>query len=438
MVFSGVVYPAGITYKADFLVGFFLIIICIYPLFDLKHILLFLVKTTNMELSILQIFSLLIVFVSLLLASFLLAARSKNYLSNLLLAAFLIVSAIDSDSIFLGSYIYPNYPTLGLLLSSFIFFKIPLLYLYLLSVIYANFSLSWRSWLHTIPFIIDILLFVPRFYSQDLQGQIEFFEMDHNTEYRALEVQISYLLIHGQIIAYLIAMFITVNRYRKLLLENYSNANLINYKWLLSFLTIFSIDFGVASFKNLFLFFGSEEAYYYSMFITSLVSMGYIIWLVFKTMIHPEIFRGVDSKLQLVDNFISDKNKEDKSDSVDNFGNATNFNKKIQLINDYMTENEPFLDPSLTVYDLSKQIGMPVKELSLLINHELNQHFFDFVNGFRIRKAMELLSDEKKKKFTVLEILYDVGFNSKSSFNTAFKKYTKLTPTEYRKKHTYK
>ena len=100
-----------------------------------------------------------------------------------------------------------------------------------------------------------------------------------------------------------------------------------------------------------------------------------------------------------------------------------------------MTKNEPFLDPSLTIYDLSKQIEMPAKDLSLLINHEFNQHFFDFVNGFRIRKAMEILADPDKKDLTVLEILYDVGFNSKSSFNTAFKKYTQLTPTEYRKKH---
>ena len=100
-----------------------------------------------------------------------------------------------------------------------------------------------------------------------------------------------------------------------------------------------------------------------------------------------------------------------------------------------MLENEPFLDPSLTIYDLSKQIGMSTKDLSLLINHELNQHFFDFVNGFRIRKAMEILQDPSKKDLTVLEILYDVGFNSKSSFNTAFKKYTQLTPTQYRKKH---
>jgi AraC-like DNA-binding protein len=109
--------------------------------------------------------------------------------------------------------------------------------------------------------------------------------------------------------------------------------------------------------------------------------------------------------------------------------------EKINSLNTFMSEEEPFLDPSLTIYELSKQIGFPAKELSLLINHDLNQHFFDFVNGFRIRKAMEILADPDKKELTVLEILYEVGFNSKSSFNTAFKKYTQLTPTEYRRKH---
>ncbi|MFC2101528.1 helix-turn-helix domain-containing protein [Bacteroidota bacterium] len=65
-------------------------------------------------------------------------------------------------------------------------------------------------------------------------------------------------------------------------------------------------------------------------------------------------------------------------------------------------------------------------------NHDLNQHFFDFGNGYRIRKAMEMFVDPGKKEVTVLEILYDIGFNSKSSFNTAFKKYTQLIPAECR------
>jgi len=389
-----------------------------------------------MELDILKLLSLLIVFVSLLLAAFLLAMRSKNYLSNVLLAMFLIVSAVDSDSNFLGNYIYPNYPALGLLLSSLVFLKLPFLYLYLVSFIYANFKLKWKHLLHAIPFIIDILVFVPRFYSQDLAGQFAFFEADDAAPRRIIEVQISYILIHSQITVYLVAMFVLVNRYRRLLLENYSNASLLNYKWLFQFLIVFSTTSIMASLKNLFLFFGSEEAFFYSMLITSLIAMSYIIWIVFKTITQPELFRGIDSKLQLVTTMVNDNSLAEKDNLNAKIELPAKFNEKVHLVNDYMTENEPFLDPSLTIYDLAKQITMPVKELSLLINHDLNQHFFDFVNGFRIRKAMEILSDPKRKELTVLEVLYDVGFNSKSSFNTAFKKYTRLTPTEYRKKHT--
>ncbi len=149
---------------------------------------------------------------------------------------------------------------------------------------------------------------------------------------------------------------------------------------------------------------------------------------------HPELFRGIDSKLQLVNKLVKEEAGLEHA-STDKSEAPLQFNKKIEDLNNYMVDNEPFLDPSLTIYELSKQIEYPSKELSLLINHDLNQHFFDFVNGFRIRKAMEILSDPDKKELTVLEILYEVGFNSKSSFNTAFKKYTQLTPTEYRKKH---
>ena len=102
-----------------------------------------------------------------------------------------------------------------------------------------------------------------------------------------------------------------------------------------------------------------------------------------------------------------------------------------------MSVNDPleWIADEIRLIQTARQLDMPVRELSLLINRLLNQHFFDFVNSFRIRKAMEMLKDPGKKEFTVLEILYEVGFNSKSSFNTAFKKYTQLTPTQYRNKH---
>ncbi len=388
-----------------------------------------------MELNIIQIFSLLIVFVSLMLAAFLLTMRSANYLSNVLLAMFLIVGAIDSDSIFLIGYIYPNYPALGIFLSSLVFFKMPLLYLYLVSVTFSDFKLEWKYLWHGLPFLVNFIVFIPRFYAVGTEGQLEYLNAQTISE-RQIEVHISYITLHLQIFVYLIFSFILVNKYRRLLLENYSNASLFNYKWLFQFVVIISFDAIIASLKNLFMFFGSEEAYFYSMLITSLVALAYIVWLVLKTMRHPELFRGIDSKLQLVTKLLKDEGHVKPVILTEKADYPSKFNEKVEVLNNYMTENEPFLDASLTIYDLSKQIGMSAKDLSLLINHDLNQHFFDFVNGFRIRKAMEMLSDPDKKEFTVLEILYDVGFNSKSSFNTAFKKQTGYTPTEYRKSNS--
>jgi len=386
-----------------------------------------------MELDILQIFSLLDVFISLLLAVFLLTIKSKNYLSNILLALFLIIHAQDSDSIFLGNYIYPNFPATGMLIKSTVLLQMPILYLYLLSVIYSDFKLRRIHLLHSLPFIFGNLILMPGFYLLDFDGKLEFLgSLDGSQNH--IEIKIIFAILHIQAFSYLIFSFLIVNKYRRLLLENFSNASLFNYKWLFQFISILSIGYLIATMKNLSLFFGTEETFYYSMLITSFVALFYITWSVFKVMRHPELFRGIDSKLQLVNNLIKEESEHENINEI-----KTKLNEKIiekdHALNKFMIEEEPFLNPSLSIYDLAKKINMQTRELSLLINHDLNQHFFDFVNGFRIRKAMEMLKDPKKKDYTVLEILYDVGFNSKSSFNTAFKKYTQLTPTQYRKKH---
>ena len=88
----------------------------------------------------------------------------------------------------------------------------------------------------------------------------------------------------------------------------------------------------------------------------------------------------------------------------------------------------------MTLQKLAAQVDMPEKELSILINQQIGKHFFDFINEYRIREAKILLKDQPN--LTVLEILYQVGFNSKSSFYTAFKKETGITPSDYRKSNS--
>lgn len=64
----------------------------------------------------------------------------------------------------------------------------------------------------------------------------------------------------------------------------------------------------------------------------------------------------------------------------------------------FMTEEKPFLNPSIAIQHIPDHIGIFTRELSVLINHQLGQHFYDFVNIYRIKYAMDILKDVKKNK----------------------------------------
>ncbi|MBC8123297.1 MAG: helix-turn-helix domain-containing protein [Gemmatimonadaceae bacterium] len=85
-------------------------------------------------------------------------------------------------------------------------------------------------------------------------------------------------------------------------------------------------------------------------------------------------------------------------------------------------------------YDLAQRLGVRPKVLSAALNEGLGQHFFDYVNRYRIEEARRLLTNPADPKVTVLEVMYQVGFNSKSSFNTLFRKYTGQTPSAVKKR----
>ena len=100
----------------------------------------------------------------------------------------------------------------------------------------------------------------------------------------------------------------------------------------------------------------------------------------------------------------------------------------------HLMENEKlYLNPDLTLKDLSKKLRVHYNILSRVINEKFHLGYNDFINKYRIDEAKLKLSDPEQKNRTILEILYDCGFNSKSVFNTTFKKFTGKTPSAFRK-----
>lgn len=96
-----------------------------------------------------------------------------------------------------------------------------------------------------------------------------------------------------------------------------------------------------------------------------------------------------------------------------------------------MEEQKPFLDNQLTVQKFAQISGISTHRVSEILNKELGINFFDFVNFYRVEEWKRRINDAPPST-TIQEIAYSVGFNSKSSFYTAFKKFTGQTPSEYR------
>jgi AraC-like DNA-binding protein len=115
-------------------------------------------------------------------------------------------------------------------------------------------------------------------------------------------------------------------------------------------------------------------------------------------------------------------------------GAATHFNPEmIEKLDDLMSRVMLYQDPDLHLDGLADSMGISARSLSALINGHYRQNFYDFVNDYRVRDAQRQLQDPNLKSKTIQRIFEDAGFNSKSTFNTYFKKVTGKTPSEYRK-----
>ena len=101
------------------------------------------------------------------------------------------------------------------------------------------------------------------------------------------------------------------------------------------------------------------------------------------------------------------------------------YHEKLKTLLD---ENKPYLNPDLSLDSLAKQLNISSKHLSQVINHS-GQHFYDLINQYRIQEAKNLLKNKNGEN--ILQIAYEAGFNSKPTFNAAFKKTTGMTPSEY-------
>jgi AraC-like DNA-binding protein len=114
------------------------------------------------------------------------------------------------------------------------------------------------------------------------------------------------------------------------------------------------------------------------------------------------------------------------------FPNLDIENEKIRL-NELMKNEKPYLDNELGLPKLAQLCQLSTHELSYLLNEGFEENFYEFVNRYRVEGSKKLLADTKFQHLNMVGIAFESGFNSKTAFNTAFKKLTGQTPSEFRK-----
>ncbi|MBN1407926.1 MAG: helix-turn-helix transcriptional regulator [Calditrichaceae bacterium] len=351
------------------------------------------------------------------LVGILLLFNKKQNKSNIIFALFLFSLAILSIDWVFGYFRYALFlssPFLFYIWVPFQFIIAPLLFFYVVSVINKNFHFKKWHIIHFIPFLtVSILLYFRYYHSPaDLKRRIyllgNLFSEGEN---------IAGMIIYNlQLLGYITAAFILIFFFIRQLKNQQAKFNSKQFIWLNLVLFGFLIVSYAGFFKHIFYnYMGIYSEFLYTIKYISL--LGFAFTVLYYTSNHPELFSIIDFNLNKLP-------KVSLSDSL--------LEKYKTELLEYMETHKPYLDPDISLGKLSEQVSIPPRSLSEVINRSFGMNFFEFINTYRIKEAKKQIAGSCENKKTILEVLYEVGYNNKSVFNSVFKKYTGMTPTEYR------
>ncbi len=109
-------------------------------------------------------------------------------------------------------------------------------------------------------------------------------------------------------------------------------------------------------------------------------------------------------------------------------------NQHISSFEKFIILDKNYLNNEITLENVAEKLGLSKSYLSRMINAELKTSYTDYINSLRIEEAKLIIQNPESEKYTLIAIGLEVGFNSKSAFNNAFKKYSGSTPSEFKKK----
>lgn len=315
---------------------------------------------------------------------------------------------ISPNLFFFGSYSY--------------FLDGPLLLLFVHSLLYKDFALKSRHLLHLIPFGLYFVLLIINFYSLDYASRHQLIESQHiaySSPFLYFEAFSKFMRV-----GYALACLSLILHFNRRLQDTTANINNHDMAWLkimiVSLLALYSWDALLLSVKLQGLI---ENNFNMDLLNDIGVAAYHLNFVVINVLVILKFTRW--QSLEAVD-------EEPETTIANDQGIDPEL---IEKINQGMKNPDIYALPNITLDKLASALDIPARKLSQILKQHYNQNFYEFVNTHRILQAKKLLVDPAYKDKTITDIYYEVGFNSKSVFNTFFKRMVNQTPSQYRQQH---
>ena len=327
----------------------------------------------------------------------------------------------------------------------------PVIFFYVQSLLNPSFKFGKKEWLHLLPGILYILYNIVMFVTDKFILK-EYYFLADGTD-RDFDAWYQYSGFGSMLFYFFISMRY-YGLYKKLMLQVISYADLVLFKWVRNFLLAFlsmqilQLIFFVLSKMNP--FFGDYIGSWWYFFIFSII-FYYIAITGYSNSIEtkvpfklnllqykPTLFLGESSTVNNInENYSFEEAEEIEIEDVQPKKKEDSFllyewKPKIETL---LTKDKLYEDPELSLTQMAKLLKTNPSLISKVINQGFQMNFNDLINFYRVEAVKEKLNAGEQKLQTLLGIAFDCGFNSKATFNRAFKKFTHVTPKEWLEKN---
>ena len=288
---------------------------------------------------------------------------------------------------------------------------VALQYLYTNSIVKKDYKISVKLVVHFTGFIL--ILFLRTLITSGL------ISVDENVFEKYISIPV---FIYSY--AYLFSSIKVIRNFHETIVLTRSNFDLYNLTWLKVEIVLLGVFFGAIGIESLSLFVDFGGLYVYTIMLAFFSLLLFINILTFKSLKLPLMPEGITKDEGSVLN--AEKIKYERSSITNDISK-----KHYVELTDLMEAEKPFKAYMISLAQLSKMLGLTSAEVSQIINENSGMNFNDFINEYRVEEAKKLFLHSND--LLIKEIMYDSGFRSTSTFNSAFKKFTGMSPSKFRK-----